>query len=252
MIILLMLLIIIGIMIFSFVKIIHKRQFRYALFMLICLLAPIAILLNDYFSFKYPVFNNAKLLLFSFAISLIPFVISVIYLQIKKNLKIFKILYGLVMLIPSGYFCLCMLLFSVFSGMYFYSYTTDINNYLEFDNDIKRLLPYDISYFPNDIKDKNVIEYKYMFKTMIDATYDIELKVKYTDEEYEKELDKIQNNEEFKQLSDRGLVFIKKEENYCSDDCFLNYVGFDEENKTVLYAMTHREGSTHGIPDYFK
>ena len=197
--ILLMLLIIIGIMIFSFVKIIHKRQFRYSLFMLISLLAPIAILLNDYFSFKYPVFNNAKGLLFSFAIFLIPFVISVIYLQIKKNLKIFKILYGLVMLIHSGYFCLCMLLLSVFSGMYFYSYTTDINNYLEFDNDIKRLLPYDISYFPSDIKDKNVIEYKYMFKTMIDATYDVELKVKYTDEEYEKELDKIQNNEEFKQ-----------------------------------------------------
>lgn len=51
-----------------------------------------------------------------------------------------------------------------------------------------------------------------MFKTMIDATYDVELKVKYTNEEYEKELDKIQNNEEFKKLSDRGLVFIKKRE----------------------------------------
>ena len=62
----------------------------------------------------------------------------------------------------------------------------------------------------------------------------------------------MKSNEDFKQLSDRGLVFIKKEENYCSDDCFLNYIGFDEDNKTVLYAMTHREGSNKGIPEYMK
>lgn len=141
MIILLMVLIIIGVMIFSFIKIIQKHQFKYVLFMLTCLLAPIAILLNDYFSFKYPVFNNEKISLFSFIISLIPFVISVIYILVKMDSNLFKIIYGLVMLIPSGYFCLYMLLLSVFSGMYFYSYTTDINNYLEFDNDIKRLLP---------------------------------------------------------------------------------------------------------------
>lgn len=252
MIILLMITIVLGLTIFSFVKIIQKQQFRYLFIMLICPIAEFIIILNDYSNFKFPVLNNLKSLLFTITISFLPFIISIIYLFIKKEATVFKMLYGFFLLIVTGYFCMCLLLFSTFSGMFFYSYTTDVNNYLVFDEKITTLLPYDISYFPEDIKDKNVIEYKYLFKTIIDAIYDVELKIKYTDEDYKKEFDKIQNNEEFKQLSDRGLVFIKKEENYCSDDCFLNYIGFDEENKTILYAMTHREGNTQGIPDYFK
>lgn len=148
----------------------------------------------------------------------------------------------------------CLLFFwlsCAFSGFYFYSSTTDVSNYLKFDEKVKNLFPYDISYFLQSLDNLNVIEYKYEFTKFIDARYDVLLIIQYSLEDYNKEYERIKSLNGFINTKDSTTKFIKND-NYCNYDCFLKCIGFDDEKNTVIYVMTHREGNTHGISDYFK
>lgn len=70
-------------------------------------------------------------------------------------------------------------------------------------------------------------------------------------EDYDKEYERIKSLNGFTNTKDSTTKFIKND-NSCNYDCYLNYIGFDDEKNTVIYAMTHREGNTHSIPYYFK
>lgn len=236
--------------IFSYLMIIKNLKLKYSLFLLSYPFIEILLILNEYLFFKYPVFM-AKNVTGPIIISFLPFIISIIFILIKKNKTIFKFIYGLFLCAASLYCLLFFWLSCVFSGLYFYSGTTDVSNYLKFDEKVKNLFPYDISYFPQSLDNLNVIEYKYEFTKFIDARYDVLLIVQYSLEDYNKEYERIKSLNGFINTKDSTTKFIKND-NYCNYDCFLNYIGFDDEKNTVIYAMTHREGNTHGIPYYFK
>lgn len=236
--------------IFVYILIKKHKKIKYTFILLIYPFIELILIIFERLNFKYPVLRVDHAIITT-AISLLPFCFSYIYLLIKKNCLIKDIIYGLLLLIVSNYCLLWYSVLYVFNGTFYYSYTTDKTNYLKFDEKIKDLEPYDISYFPTNISNLKVIKYKYELTTSIDTKYDIELIVQYSEKEYENEYKRIKSLDKFINIKDSTTKFIKKE-NYCEYDCYLNYIGFNKEKYTVTYAVTHREGDSYGIPKYFQ
>jgi hypothetical protein len=167
-----------------------KKKERKTLYItiIISLLLFLIILFNEKLKYKYATIDASSYILYLFLFLLLPTIIYYIYYKTKKDNALIRKSFILVSSICWVFVGLFSLLLFAFGGI-MKSETTNIKNYLIFDKDY-----IDVSYFPKQLKDFDVISYYYSFSKIFDYRYEVYLEVKADDNIYQRIFEEISNN----------------------------------------------------------
>lgn len=211
----------------------------------------VGVFLIKYFDLKYPlaVYDSIfKICLILFLISIVAYVLIIILNILIKSFKskIIKVLMKIAIVLVVIFMLIETLMLSSF--IYVYSYTTDINNYL--DLELSEIEDEADTFFPtlDNVKELNEHAYYYKHEVFSGHTFCVGLYVEYDDEQKftsivdelmtkfcDNEIIKINDNE-FKMRKDLNIS-----QERCESSILIN-----EEKQYIIYII-----STTNVDDWF-
>ncbi|MDR1003115.1 MAG: hypothetical protein LBL82_07600 [Oscillospiraceae bacterium] len=194
---------------------------------------------------KYAHVNNWKAFLIGCVVATLPAILSGIYLVFRIALEHTCFIKALIFIIMP--FSLASMLFI---GFIFNSQTSDIKNYLQFDDTVELVSDYE--FFPEKIPESaENTEYFYRY---VDFwwSYDIYLKVKLSESDFEEEKLRIgKQYPEAEIVNNNGAIEYRIK--YYDGDYFYKFVSFSEQDLTVTYICSYSvEGYSGGDTPYFE
>ena len=197
--------------------------------------------LSGWLRFKYPTLYDLNSILFIIPMFTLPTIIYYIYYKTKKDNSFIRISFAIVNTFCWLYVGMFSLLMFAFGGL-FKSETTNIKNYLKFDEDY-----IDASFFPKKLDNFNVISYYYSFTHYLDYRYEVYLEVKVDNEKYQEIFNEISSNSKLV-LDNEKKYYAVGDKNYINNDYKdINFVIFDKDN-TIIYQRAFAQYNDKTIP----
>ena len=197
--------------------------------------------LNGWLRYKYPTFDKLYVFFFTTSLFLLPTLIYYIYYKTNKDNTFIRISFVIVNTFCWCYIGIFSLLMFAFGG-FFKSETTNIKNYLKFDDDY-----INASFFPEKLDDFNVISYYYSFTHSLDYRYEVYLEVKVDDDKYQEIFNEISSNSKLVLDSEKKYYAIGNV-NYINNDFKdIHFVIFDKDN-TIIYQRAFAQYNDETIP----
>lgn len=223
----------------------YKKKSKKILYatLIIEILFIVIIMINSYSNYKYPSFSLEKVLSFIFCCS-IPSISYLIFY--KVNNKIIETIMKFVNAFSWVSLCFGFLLTLLFSSIFFVSETTNIDNYLNCDDNYC-----DVSFFPQDLEGLKPISYYYNYNKIFDVRYEVYLEIKVDDNKYQEIYNKTLTNSRLI-MNNNNEYFITGNNNYIEDSrTNLKLIIFDKNNNIITYHKIWSEYKYNKAPHNF-
>ena len=212
------------------------------------------------FSFEYAYIESWRLLFQLFLYCNIPTALATVYMllymawirRLKRWIKIISVISLMILIVFSSLFSFRSMLFMPFVSP-FASKTENIDNYLKFDSYVEDFTSHDI--FPKNIPESaENIQYFYRYRDIIEEDFDIYLKVRLSESDFEAEKMRIMQQypnvevvEDEKGVVDYRIRFEQQGSYY------YEFVSFSYKDFTVEYISSYSlEGDSVGDIPYFE
>ena len=208
---------------------------------IISLILFLLLFINEKLKFLYAVIDDSSVVLYIFLILLLPTLIYYIYYKTKKDNALIR---GSFIIVSS--FCwvfigfLSLLVFAF--GGFIKSETTDIKNYLKFDEEY-----IDSSFFPKKLDDFEVISYYYSYTHSLDYRYEVYLEVKTDDNKFQEIIDDISKESKLILDGDKKYYAIGDKNYISNDNKDISFVIFSKNN-TIIYQRAFSQYNDKTIP----
>ena len=209
--------------------------------LIISLLLLLFLNLNGCLRYKYPTFDKLYEFFFTTVLFLLPTLIYYIYYKTKEDNRFIYISFLIVNTFCWIYIGIFSLLMFAFGG-FFKSETTNINNYLKFDDDY-----INASFFPKKLDDFNVVFYYYSFTHTLDYRYEVYLEVKTDNDKYQEIFNEISNNSKLVLDNDKKYYAIGDKNLINNDYKDIHLVIFGKDN-TIIYQRAFAQYNDKTIP----
>jgi len=208
----------------------------------ISLVLLMLLVISGMLRYKYPKFYGSDSIIFIIIIFILPTVVYYIFYKTKKDNSFIRISFAIVNTFCWIYVCILSLaMFFAIVG-FFKSETTNIKNYLKFDEDY-----INASFFPKKLDDFEVISYYYSFTHYFDYEYEVYLEIKSDDNKYQEIFNEISSNSKLV-LDDDKKYYTIGDENYINNDYTdINFIIFDKDN-TIIYQRVFSQYDFKTIP----
>ena len=202
-------------------------------------------MIKSYCSYRYPSFSFNHVLLFILYYSIPSITYFIFY---KVNNKIIETLMKFINAFSWVILCFGFFFTFLFPSLFFISETTDINNYLKFDDGYG-----DVKYFPQDLEDNDMkpISYYYNYVKNFDVRYEVYLEVKIDDKKFQEIYDEMYTESRLIMCNSKEY-YITRENNYIGDSrTNLNLIIFDKNNSIITYHKIYSEYKYNKPPHNF-